>query len=281
MAQRVAYCVAVNAEVSALEALEAVEQLKEAASAVPVHLTIFEGEIRAVGYTKGTAMRIMLSALDLLMDELGLEPEDIEEPHTYSHELPPPLPQSPRGSGVSLPSGSGVSLPNELMELGTTLRTDTPAPLAVVPAGVPNARTLASLISSGDDVLLCRLSIGVRVHADSSCAWIGLRVWEVRFGEVVIEDLDGHITLMYFKKNAIEDVDLIQDALDRRLSSMMSSTVERRCAFKFNEVFAKDDYAWGDALVASPAHGALHGLVQAAISARSSGSRGLVLKRVP
>ena len=159
----------------------------------------------------------------------------------------------PSGSGVSLPSGGGASSLGVLVAVGHGLRTDLPTSQRMVPVGVPRAITLAALLRSA-------------VH--QSYAWVGLRVWEAQIGSAAIKDLDGHVTLMYVKQSAIPDIDDITAGLEYRLTCLERSTEERRCLLLYRPEYAAENYAFGDVLVRSGLHSALHALVNEAVKRR-------------
>ena len=111
-----------------------------------------------------------------------------------------------------------------------------------------------------------------------------LRDYQVRIGSrLVIDDLDGHITLMYVKQSALSELDAIMEGLEERLTALSRSMEERKCTLKFHMELAQPDYAWADMLVSSKAHGALHSLVAAGLQRRSArgSTQGLMLKRAP
>ena len=151
----------------------------------------------------------------------------------------------------------------------------------MVAVEAPSALQLAEIIGSGEVVLLSRISLGIREHPDGSSAWVGIRVWEAQVGNAVIRDLDGHITLMYVKKSALADLEKLAEGLEHRVTTLASSRVERQCTLKFNREFVDKDYAWGDMLVHSRTHAALHQMVHAACQRRGGSRQGLFLKRVP
>ena len=303
MASGWAYCAAVNVPYFPNTLLR---DCAEECLSFSAYVSVCDGELRVVTLSQQDTKSVVLMALDVVMDELNLDPEDIDEPHYYSHEvLPSPSTEDaslPSGSGVSLPSGSGVSLPSGSGEslpsrsgvslpsgsgasaLGALvfgLRTDLPTSQRIVPVDVPRANTLAALLGSEESVFISRLSIGVRVQQDQSFAWVGLRVWEAQIGDAVIKNLDGHVTLMYVRSSAIPDIDALTAGFEYRLTKLVQSRDECRCLLKYRPEWAEENYAWGDVLVRSALHGALHAVVNEGIKRRDGRRSGLMLKKVP
>lgn len=102
---------------------------------------------------------------------------------------------------------------------------------------------------------------------------------QVKIGGMIIEDLDGHFTLMYVYKKALPELQAMLEGMEKRISALAASSIERSGALMFHEELAQEYYAWADLLVASPLHGALHAVVAAGLQRRRSRSRnGLSLK---
>ena len=161
-----------------------IEEVFLAAQSETVHIWYVIGELRVIAYKREQCDAFLVATLDVLIDELGWDPEDIPEPQYYSCIGPPPPAgggvSPPAGGGVSPRAGDGVSSPSVdiLKSVVYDVHNDT-SQMMVVPTEASRALVLAELIGSKERVELSRLSLAHRVQDDSSCAWVGMQVWEV------------------------------------------------------------------------------------------------------
>lgn len=121
---------------------------------------------------------------------------------------------------------------------------------------------------------LCRrLSPGIVYHPshlhimgsmswDRKTAWVGLLVRRLVGPHMQVKSVDGHISLCYLTKTAVQYLDMVVERLRTALRQSVLRGVER---FDFrgllNEQFATEDYCWLDLIVHTPIHGTMHQFV--------------------
>ena len=125
-----------------------------------------------------------------------------------------------------------------------------------------------------------RVRLRHRVSHDNSFAWVALLIWEIRVGNLILKDIDAHITLFYVKEAALPDLEGMLQAIQKQLEKAIAKN-EFVATMKVNEAFASENYAWADILVFSKVHPVLHRLTNAARQSmvRGASARDLCTKQ--
>lgn len=182
----------------------------------------------------------MLKIMDALLDEGLIQEEEIVEPRKIQNDA------------GALPAFGGSS-PTQCVEGGMTPPAEPIPALRLLEWFCPDTTGVVShLCAQGN------------VSWDGKSAWVGLLVRQVRSTHFRMDTLDGHITLFYLNKSAVEKLDVIVERLQAHLRT---ATGTKRFEFRgvLNLEYATDDYCWLDLIVHTALNGTLHNMVAIAL----------------
>ena len=221
--------------------------------------------------------RHFLFFLDAMLDAQLVMEEDMVEPDTFyvdeswrplhAHALAEPAAACLADLAACPPDSADCPPASAACPPGLAACPEALAACPQCPADRPvvNALTLVSMFGNREQAKVSGMGIVGNKSYDGKTIWVALAVSHLVNEHVTAKAVDGHVTLLYGQRGAV-------DYFDRVLENMRQHM--RSKAWKSEEVFsaqaqweyATEGYGWVDIIVHSPLHRALHVLVHAGLS---------------